>query len=58
MGLEWEFDNQVIINFKRREMILEVGDLKFTAPLEPSEGNRYTQLARGKDIDNLYNLTM
>jgi hypothetical protein len=28
MGLEWDFDNQVIINLKKREMIFEVGDLK------------------------------
>jgi hypothetical protein len=38
MGLEWDFDNQEIINLKRREMIFEVGDLKVTAPLDPSEG--------------------
>jgi hypothetical protein len=38
MGLEWVFDNQVIINLKKREMIFEVGDLKVTAPLDPSEG--------------------
>jgi hypothetical protein len=30
MGLEWAFENQEIINLKRREMIFEVGDLKFT----------------------------
>jgi hypothetical protein len=57
MGLEWDFDNQEIINLKRREMIFEVGDLKVTAPLDPSEGKRYTEPTRGNDIDNLYNLT-
>jgi hypothetical protein len=57
MGLEWVFDNQEIINLKKREMIFEVGDLKVTAPLDPSEGKRYTEPTRGKDIDNLYNLT-
>ena len=31
MGIEWAFDNQMIINLKKREMIFEVGDLKFTA---------------------------
>jgi hypothetical protein len=56
MGLEWAFDNQEIINLKRREMIFEVGDLKVTAPLDPSEGKRYTESTRGNDIDNLYNL--
>jgi hypothetical protein len=57
MGLEWDFDNQEIINLKRREMIFEVGDLKVTAPLDPSEGKRYTEPTRGNDIDKLYNLT-
>lgn len=41
MGLEWTFDNQAIINLKRREMIFDVGDLKVTAPLAPTEGKRY-----------------
>jgi hypothetical protein len=36
MGLEWAVDNQAIINLKRREMILEVMDLKVTAPSDPS----------------------
>jgi hypothetical protein len=38
-------------------MIFEVGDLKVTAPLDPSEGKRYIEPSRGNDIDNLYNLT-
>jgi hypothetical protein len=58
MGLEWDFDNQEIINLKRREMIFEVGDLKVTAPLDPTEGKRYIEPARGNDIDNLYNMTV
>jgi hypothetical protein len=57
MGLEWAVDNQEIINLKRREMIFEVGDLKVTAPLDPSEGKRYTESVRANDMDNLYNLT-
>jgi hypothetical protein len=34
MGLEWEFDNQMIINLKRRKMIFEVGYLKVTRKKE------------------------
>jgi hypothetical protein len=41
---------------KRREMIFEVGYLKFTAPLDPSKGNRYIEPARGNDIDKLFNM--
>jgi hypothetical protein len=57
MGLEWEVDNQPIINLKRREMIFEVGDLKVIVPLDPSEGKRYTKSVRKNDMENLYNLT-
>jgi hypothetical protein len=34
MGLEWAFENQPIINLKRREIIFEVGDLKVTTLLD------------------------
>jgi hypothetical protein len=50
VGLEWSFDNQVIINLKRREMIFEFGDLKVTAPLDPLEGNRYIEPEEGMTL--------
>jgi hypothetical protein len=56
MGLEWEFDNQEIINLKRMEMIFEVGNLKVTAPLDPTEGKRYMELVRENNIDNLHKM--
>jgi len=37
-------------------MIFEVGDLKVTAPLNPSEQKRYIEKERGNCIDNLYNM--
>jgi hypothetical protein len=37
-------------------MIFEVEDLKVTAPLDPTEGKRYIDPARGNNIDNLYNM--
>jgi hypothetical protein len=46
MGLEWAIDNHTIIDLKRREMVFEVGDLKFTTPLDPLEGKRYTESAK------------
>jgi len=57
MGLEWAFYNHEIINLKRREIIFEVGDLKVIAPLDPTEGNRCIEPAKGNEIDNLYNMT-
>jgi hypothetical protein len=44
MGLKWAFDNQEIINMKKREMIFEVEYLKFTTPLDPIERKRYIKL--------------
>jgi hypothetical protein len=38
-------------------MIFEVGDLKVTTPLDPSEGKRYKESVRENDMDYLYNLT-
>jgi hypothetical protein len=57
MGLEWGFENQEIINIKRWKMIFKVGYLKVTAPLDPIDGNRYIELARGTKIEKLYNMT-
>jgi hypothetical protein len=57
VGLEWAFDNQVIIKLKRREMIFEVQGLKVMTPLDTSEGKRYIEPTRGNDTDNLYNMT-
>jgi hypothetical protein len=37
-------------------MIFEVGDLKVTASLDPTEGKRYIQPAKGNEINNLYNM--
>jgi hypothetical protein len=58
MGIEWAFDNQAIINMKRRENIFEVGEMKITTPLDPKEGRRYIESMKGDEIDNLYNMTV
>jgi hypothetical protein len=54
--LEWAFDSQEIINMKMREMIFEVGELKFIVPLDPKEGRMYREPTKGDEIDNLYNM--
>jgi hypothetical protein len=58
MGLEWAFYNQEIMNLKRRDVIFEVGDLKVTMPLDPTEGRRYIEPTKGDEIDNMYNMTV
>jgi hypothetical protein len=56
MGIEWAFENQTIINLKKREIIFEVGDLHGITPLDPTEGKSYIKPAKGNEIYNLYNM--
>jgi hypothetical protein len=37
-------------------MIFEFEELKVTAPLDPTEGKRCIEPARGNDSDNLFNM--
>jgi hypothetical protein len=61
LGLDWEFDNQAIINLKTRKMIFESGEYRVIAPLDPSEGGRYvepvTENFITEDINQLYRTT-
>jgi hypothetical protein len=41
--LDWEFDNQAIINLKKRKMTFESGEYRVIAPLDPSEGERFVE---------------
>jgi hypothetical protein len=56
LGLDWAFNNQWIINLKKREIIFEGGGLMVTASLDLMEARRYVELVR-KEIVNLYNIT-
>jgi hypothetical protein len=44
--LDWAFENQMIINLKKREMIFEVGELKVTEPLHPTKERIYVEPKR------------
>jgi hypothetical protein len=43
LGLDWDFDNQAIINLKTRKMIFQSGEYRFIEPLDPLEGGRYVE---------------
>jgi hypothetical protein len=43
LGLDWAFDNQIIINLKTRKMTFESRDYRVIAPLDPSEGERFVE---------------
>jgi hypothetical protein len=57
IGLDWDFDNQTIIDLKKRQMIFEVADLKVIVPLDPTEGKLHVEPTMGKEINNLYSMT-
>jgi hypothetical protein len=43
LGLDWEFENQAILNLKTRKMIFESGEYKVVAQLDASEGERFVE---------------
>jgi hypothetical protein len=43
LGLDWEFENQAIINLKNKKMTFESGDYRVIAPLDPSKSERFVE---------------
>jgi hypothetical protein len=41
LGIDWAFDNNVVLNLKKRQMSFETDTLHVIAPLDPNEGDRY-----------------
>jgi len=41
LGLDWAFDNKVIINLNTRKMTFESGECRVIMPLDPSEAKRF-----------------
>jgi hypothetical protein len=59
LGLDWEFDNQVVINLKTWKMTFESGEYRVIAPLDPSEGERFVEVTclDLEEINQLYRTT-
>ena len=52
--------NAAVINLKKRQMIFEGKDLRIIIPLDPSQGERYTEPLWDEDqdvLDHIYNIT-
>ena len=60
LGIDWDIDNQTIINFKKRIMYFEDSEMRVVAPIDPLEGHRYVELMHSKGqenyLDQLYNI--
>ena len=61
LGIDWEMENQTIINFKRRTLSFEDDEMRVVAPLDPLEGQRYIEPVfnegQGDHLDYIYNVT-
>jgi hypothetical protein len=57
LGLDWEFDNQTIIDIKKIYMVFKLEDLNFTVPLDTTKRRRYVEPIKRKELDTLYNMT-
>ena len=57
LGLDWALDNYTIIDLNKRQMVFYVEDFKVTTPLDPTEGRRYVETTKRKELDNMYNMT-
>ena len=40
LGIDWEIDNQTIINFKKRILSFEDSEVRVLVPIDPLEGQR------------------
>ena len=59
LGLDWEFENQAIINLKTRKMTFELGEYRVIMPLDPSEGESLVEptCIDLEEINQLYKTT-
>ena len=54
LGLDWAIDMGGIINLKRRSMIFENEGIRVIVPLDPAEGERYTEsIQEEEDADHI-----
>jgi len=56
LGLDWEFENQAIINLKTRKMKFESGEYMVIVPLDPSEAKIFVEptCLDIKEINQMY----
>ena len=61
LEIEWAMANAAIINIKRRHMTFDGNGMRVIIPLDPSQGERYTEPIRDKGepdtLDHIYNIT-
>ena len=61
LGIDWAFENQAIINLKKKTMSFKGNGIHIIWLLDPTLGPRYTKLItveeEARNIDTVYQLT-
>jgi hypothetical protein len=61
LRIDWAFNNSTMVDLKKIIMTFEGDFLRFITPLDPDEGQRYTEPIREEDcayeLENIYKLT-
>jgi hypothetical protein len=61
LGIDWDFNNSIVVDLKKRRMTFKGNGLKFITPLDPDEVRRYTEPIREEDrayeLENIYKLS-
>ena len=60
LGIDWAFDNLIVINLKKKQMTFEGHNIRIIAPLDPSMGALYVEPIRAyeevREIDDFYKM--
>jgi hypothetical protein len=57
LGIDWAFDNNAMLNLKKRHMSLEKYTFHVIAQLDPNEGDIYNEGVHSSIIENIYTIT-
>ena len=61
LGIDWAFDNKVVINLKKRQMTFEDKQVRVIAPLDPFQGPRYIDPIKAEEevhnMESFYQMT-
>jgi hypothetical protein len=49
LGIDWAFNNSTVFNLKKRHMTFEKHGLRVITPLDPNQGQQYTEPIREED---------
>jgi hypothetical protein len=62
LGIDWAYENFVVIDIKKELMTFEADGMKVTQPLDPYRGPHFMDLVEGNmeedTLDHLYTLTI